>query len=618
VARPQSIHESLPGLWRVARHFTPYIRRQRALVAGSTLALFAEVVMKALEPWPLKFVFDRVIGPPVGASSGFAAVDALDPLALLTFAALAVVAVVALRALAAYLSTVGFALVGNRVLTEVRSDLYRRLQCLSLSFHNRARGGDLLVRVIGDIGMLKDVAVTALLPLAANVLILFGMTGLMFWLNWKLAALALCTLPLFWLFTARTTRRIRLASRDQRRREGAMASTAAESIGAIRVVQALSLEATFADAFSSQNRKSLKEGVRASRLSAGLERTVDVLIGLATALVLWYGARLVLRGELTAGDLLVFLAYLKSAFRPAQDFAKYTARLAKASAAGERVIELLRREPEVRDLPGAVAAPPFEGAVEFDSVGFSYDEGREVLRDVSFAVRPGGRVALVGPSGNGKSTLVNLVLRLYDPDRGSVRIDGRDVREYTLESLRSQVGVVMQDGVLFAASVRDNIAYGAPGATDEEVERAARLANADEFIRLMPEGYETVIGERGVTLSAGQRQRIAVARAAVRRAPVLILDEPTTGLDGENERAVMRALERLSEGRTTFLVTHFLRHAVTADLILYVEGGRVVERGTHAQLLRAGGRYARLYRLQESAADTARAAGEEELDALTA
>jgi ATP-binding cassette subfamily B protein len=269
------------------------------------------------------------------------------------------------------------------------------------------------------------------------------------------------------------------------------------------------------------------------------------------------------------------------------------------------VLDLLERTPEVRDLPGAVTAPAFRGEVRFEGVDFGYEPGQRVLQGIDFALPAGRHAALVGPSGIGKSTLVGLLLRLYEPARGRVLIDGRDVREYTLASLRAQVSVVLQDSILFAASVRDNIAYGAPSATREEVEAAARLANADEFIRALPQGYDSVLGERGVTLSHGQRQRIAIARAAVRRAPILVLDEPTTGLDGENERAVVEALARLAEGRTTFLITHDLRLASRADVILYLEGGRVLECGSHAELARGDGRYATLYRLQQTPHDDA-------------
>lgn len=615
MGRPQTLQESLPSLWRIWRHFWPYIRKQRGLIAGSFLALFAEIGLRLLEPWPLKVVFDDVLATaPTRDRWGIPAIDALAPVSLLTLAVLGVVAIAGLRALTAYWNTVGFALIGNRVVTEVRHDLYRHLQGLSLSFHTKARSGDLIVRVISDVGVIQEVAVTAVLPLLGNFLILLSMLGVMFWLHWELTLLALVTVPLFCLSTVRLSRRIQEVSRQQRRREGKMASTAAESIGAIKLVQALSLEGTFSQAFSSQNKKNLKEGVKAKRLAASLERTVDVLIAIATALVLWYGARLVLRQVLTPGDLLVFLAYLKYAFKPLQDFAKYTGRLAKASAAGERVLDILEQVSEVRDLPGAMRAPAFQGAVRFEGVSFSYEPGQDVLKDMDFEVYPGQHVALVGSSGSGKSTLASLLLRLYDPVQGGVLIDGRDIREYTLESLRAQLSVVLQDSLLFAASVRDNIAYSAPLATPAQIKAAAQLANAHEFIEALPQGYNTILGERGVTLSGGQRQRLAIARAAIRKAPILILDEPTTGLDKQNERAVIEALERLAQGRTTFIITHELHLAARADLILYLEGGRVLERGTHRQLMRTNGWYAALYRMQ--LATRAGSTNEKESDAL--
>ena len=601
MAAPETFQRSLPGLWRILRYFWPHVRQYRLLIAGALASLFAEVGLRLLEPWPLKFVFDHVIH--LGSRSGSALLrrfDTADPLTLITLAALAVVALTGLRAVASYWQTIGFAQIGNRALTKVRNQLYRHVQYLSLSFHTKARTGDLVMRMMNDVGMLQDVAVTALFPLLAKVLIVAGMIGLMLWMQWQLALIAVAVFPLFWLRSITVGRRIREVAKKQRRREGAMAATFAESISAIRTVQALSLEENFARAFSSQSEKSLKQDVKGKRLSAGFERSLDVLIAVATAMVLWHGTRLVLRRVITPGELLVFLAYLKSAYRPVQDFAKYTGRLAKASAAGERVIDLLERAPDVRDLPGAVRAPALAGHVQFERVSFAYEHGQQLLEEIQLEIQPGQRVALVGPSGGGKTTLVSLLLRLYDPVTGHVRIDGRDVREYTLESLRSQISVVLQDNVLFAATVRDNIACAFPGATQEQVEAAARSANAHEFICALPQGYETPLGERGVTLSQGQRQRIAIARAAVRKTPILILDEPTTGLDQKNESAVLQALERLDSARTTFLITHSLWQAGRAELVLYLENGRIVERGTHDELMRAGGRYAATFRLQSA------------------
>ena len=570
-----SVARVLPQVRRILRHFGPHIRRQHGLIAASMCALVAEVALRLLEPWPLKVVFDNLLGARHGRHHALASLGRLDPVTLLTACVLAVLVLAGLRALAAYYSSVGFALIGNRVLTDLRQELYLHVQRLSLSFHARSGSGELVVRIIGDVGLLKDVAVTALLPMVGSLMVLVGMAGVMVWLDWRLGLLALAVLPLFWLSTLRLGRQIHDVARLQRKREGAMAARAAESMGGVNTVKSLGLEGTFGAMFARESARSLTEGVRGKRLEASLERSADVLTGLATALVLGYGTFLALRHEISPGDLIVFLSYMKNAFRPIRDFAKYAGRMAKAAAAGERVVDLLEHTPDVVDRPDAVAAPALRGAVRFDHVSFEYEPGRSVLRDVDLEVAPGSRVALVGPSGSGKSTLAGLILRLHDPSGGRVLVDGRDIREYTLASLRAQVAVLLQDALLFAASVRDNIAYGAAEAGEEEIVAAARLANAHAFIEALPEGYDTVLGERGVTLSAGQRQRIAIARAALSRAPIVILDEPTTGLDAENERAVVQALERLTTGRTTFTITHDLDLAAGADLVLRLEGGYV-------------------------------------------
>jgi ATP-binding cassette subfamily B protein len=605
MAQSESFAKRLPSLWRIHRYFWPEVRKHRWLITGSWAALLLEVGFRLLEPWPLKVVFDRIISKGHGGH-GYRITfwDIFDPLTLLAIMATATVAITALRALAGYCTTVGLAKIGNRVMLQVRAQIYRQLQFLSLSYHAKARSGDLVVRVIGDAALLQDVVVTALLPLVAKTLILLGMVGLMFRINWRLAIVAFSVSPLFLLRTTSVGRKINEVSRLQRKREGAMAATASETINGIKTIQALSLESAFQDQFSQQSKKSMKQDVKAKRLAAGLERSVDVLTAISGALVLYFGTRLVLDRQLTAGGLLVFFAYLKNVFRPVQDFAKYTTRLGKAAAAGERVLDLLNSVPEVRDLPDAIVAPPLLREVRFENVSFFYEEGHPVLQDINLAATPSQRIAIVGQSGSGKSTLVSLLMRLYDPTQGRVLIDDQDIRNFKLISLRSQISVVLQDNLLFAASVRENIAHGASAATMEQIEAAARLANAHEFIMTMPQGYETVLGERGVTLSHGQRQRLAIARAAIRSAPILILDEPMTGLDKKNEHAVLESLERLSRNSITFLITHDLRHANQADLILFLEGGEIMERGTHSELLRADGHYAALYRLQTSSRRT--------------
>lgn len=553
------------SLARVLRRFRPYLAVERRTIGWALVALALEILFKALEPWPLKVVFDRVLSGPAGPGAAGAIIAA----------GIAVVALVACRASAGYWNTLAFSRVGNRVVTAIREDLYQHLTRLSLRFHARQRSGDLVVRLSRDTDLLKEVLVTAILPLAGNLAILLVMAGLMLWLNWRLALVALAMLPLFWLAARRLGPRIHGSARAQRLREGAAASAVAETMGAIRVVQALSLEGNVARAFGRETRGGQQDDVRSRQLSAQLERTVDVLTALATALVLGVGAWFVLGARLTPGELLVFLSYLKSAYKPMQDVAKYTGRIAKALAAGERLVDLLEEVPEIADAPDALPAPHLTGRVRFEGVSFAYDPARPVLREVSFELRPGERVALVGPSGTGKSTLIGLLLRFFDPTAGRVLLDGRDLRSCTIGSVRAQVSVVLQDTLLFAATIRENIALGAAGATDEAIVVAAQLANAHDFILRFPHGYDTIVGERGATLSSGQRQRIAIARAALRRAPLVLLDEPTTGLDAESARLVTEALERVTAGATTLVITHDPLLAQRADRTLHLDAGRL-------------------------------------------
>jgi ATP-binding cassette subfamily B protein len=599
--RPKNIKAAFPGMQRIIERFWPQIRSQGLLLIVAFLGLFIEVLARLLEPWPLKLIFDYILVPDASpASLGIPWLTTVDPTLLLVGSAVAIIATTGLQASAAYISLVGMSLAASRIITEIRANLYAHLQRLSLSFHYKAKSGDLITRITSDIDRLRDVTVTAAVPLIVNIFTLVGMVGVMFWLDWELALIALAIFPLFLLSTMQMTKRIHAVARQQRKREGAMAATAAEAIGAIKVVQALSLEDMLEGMFSKENQKSLEEVAQTQQLSAGLQRTVEFLVAIATALVLWRGVHLVLKGTATPGDLLVFINYLKTAYRPTRQLAKYTAMISKATACGERVIDLLDIVPDIQDARGAIQAPPFWGRVRFQNVSFAYEPDKLILRDLSFEVQPGQRVALVGPSGGGKSTLVSLLLRLYDPIAGQILVDDHDLREYKLDSLRRQISIVLQDSILFGVSVRDNIAYGSLGANDAQIQAAARLANAHDFIMALPDGYDTMLGERGATLSGGQRQRIAIARAAVRKAPIVVLDEPTVGLDNENEHAVTEALRRLTRNCTTFLITHDLRAATDADLIFYIEQGKILEQGTHKELLHLGQRYAALYQLQSA------------------
>ncbi|MEM8831098.1 MAG: ABC transporter ATP-binding protein [Cyanobacteria bacterium P01_G01_bin.19] len=599
--RPQNLAEAISGSKRIANYFFPQIRKQSGLVTISFLALLAETGVRLLEPWPLKFIFDEIIFKGFQVENlQVPVLDSLTVLQLLTLLVLALVVIAILKGTMAYVSTAGMAVAATKIMSEIRANLYSHIQSLSLSFHNKAKTGDLITRVTYDVERIREVTVVAALPLLANTLTMMGMLAVMMWLNVQLALVAIAVFPIFLMTTATMSKKIHKVAKKQRKREGAMAASAAEAMGAIKVVQALSLESLLEKNFAKQNQKSLNESAQAQKLKAGQERTVEILVAIATSVVLWRGVQLVMTGAITPGDLLVFITYLKVAFKPMRKLAQYTGQIAKAIASGERIVNLLEIVPEVKNSSYARNASTFRGIVEFRDVSFAYESQDNTLNNISFTAMPGQKIALVGASGGGKSTLVSLLLRLYDPREGEVLIDGYDIKEYTLDSLRSQISIVLQDSILFATSIRDNIAYGCSDATDREVKIAARLANAHEFIMALPEGYDTVVGERGATLSGGQRQRIAIARAAIRNAPIVVLDEPTVGLDNHSEKIVSEALDRLTKSSTTFLITHDLKTAQNADLILYLEGGKILESGTHEQLLAKGKHYATLYRLQQA------------------
>jgi subfamily B ATP-binding cassette protein MsbA len=571
------------------------------MLALAFVAVLGEAATDLLEPWPLKIVFDYVFGTkhmPPWMSGLIGSTFGLTKVAILHFAVVAVIVIAVAGALSAYAEKYLTTSVGQWVMHDLRRVLYHHIQRLSLAYHDQKSTGDLISTVTADIDSIQDFISQALLGIVVNVLTLVGMLAVMFYLNWRFTLIALSITPFLFVVVYTYTRRIKQASRALRKKEGEVVSVVAEVLSSIRVVKAFAREDYEEERLAQRSLENVETALRARSLKAKLAPVVQVIVAVGTCLVLWYGVNLVLTGQLTSGSLLVFLLYLGKMYKPMRDLSKMTDTMSKAAVGYERIHQVIETENEVRNLPGARKAPNLKGEIEFDHVSFGYDKAYPTLTDVNLHVAPGQLAALVGPTGAGKSTITGLIGRFYDPQKGVVKIDGEDVRNYKMKSLRRQMSFVLQETLLFRAPVWQNIAYGKPEATREEILRAAKLANADEFISRMPQQYDTMVGEKGVTLSGGQRQRIAIARAVIRNSPILILDEPTSGLDAASEELVFEALGRLMEGRTTIVIAHRLATIRRADVIFVIDRGTIVERGTYEQLLAAGGLFAKLHEIQ--------------------
>ncbi len=590
---------------RMLRLFGRFMGSRKVYVAALIL-LIIEAATAVIEPYPIAYVIDFLQGArpslrDIGWPSLFAS-ERTETLILLT---IAIIGIAAINSAADSLTEVCMARGGRSLGYHMRVAMYSHLQRLSLAYHDQKRTGDVLTRVTGDVLVVEDFVVKSASNIVGSFLVLFGSFAFLLYQSWLVALVALVVIPLLAVISNFFSRRIKTASKTQRTREGELASTTQEMLSSIRLVQSYGRGNVDLERFSDQTGKSMTASLWAANIQAQFSFVIAIVEAAAIAGVIWLGVWLVDRDAITIGTLVLFVLLLQNMFKPARKIVSEWYKIGKVFASMERIEDLLDREPGVHDLPDAVDSDRLTGKVSFDSVSFTYPAEHEdgsraesrppVLQNISFEVAPAEVVALVGHSGAGKSTIAQLVPRLYDPDEGAVLVDGVDVRRLTLGSLRSQVSLVLQETLLLSGTVAENIGYGIDDATPERIERAARLANAHDFISALPMGYDTELGERGATLSGGQRQRLAIARAFIRETPILILDEPTTGLDSDSARLVVSALRELMRGRSTIIMSHDASLIRCADRILVVSSGRIVESGRHDDLILTGRYYAELY-----------------------
>ncbi len=570
-------------------------------------AMLLETAMSLLGPWPLKIIIDNVVGhhPLPEWLHWIKDLPFEDnKMALAGAAAVGLVLIALIGGIAGYIDNYYTESVAQYVANDLRQKVYHHLQRLSLKYYDTHQIGNILSTMTSDISTIQSFASSALLSILIDALTIVGMLGLMFYMNWDFALVAVAVTPLLLFFVAKFKTAVKKATHEVRTQQSSMVTVLQQGLESVRAVKAFDRQDLEEKHLVDVSMSTVQASLKARKVKSLLSPVVGLIVSGCTAFVLWRGAHLVLIEAMTLGGLTVFLSYLGKFFKPVQDLAKMTTSIAQASVALERIQAILDTDTVIPQKEDAKETGTLKGHIDFEHVAFAYEADNPILSDVHFSIQAGQRIGICGPTGGGKSTVVSLIPRFYDPSKGKVKIDGVDITDYLLHGdrgLRDQIAFVLQDTVLFFGTIRDNIAYGKQNASQEEIEAAAKMANADEFIAKMPKGYDTWVGERGLTLSGGQRQRIGIARAIIRNSPILILDEPTAALDTESEKLVMEALERLMKGRTVIIIAHRLSTIRDADKIVVLKGGFVAEEGTHDELIARNGIYAELYHIQSGA-----------------
>ena len=567
------------------------------------LAMLIEALIGLATPWPLKIIIDNVLQHhplPKALSWMDSFFQNQNYIQLAAVAALTFVAITAIGSLAGFIDSYYNEKVAQYVANDLRKKMYHHMQHLSLAYYDSHQTGKLISTITADVSTIQDFASSTLLNILVDCITIIGMVGIMFYLDSDFTLVALAVTPFLLFFVARFKKSMKKATREVRKDQSNMFVVLQKGLESIRSVNAFGRQDFEEDRLEKISIETVNAALKARRVKSILSPVVAITVSACTAFVLWRGAGLVITGVMTIGTLTVFLSYMSKFFSPVKDLAKMTSSIAQVAVALERIQAILETNAITKEIPNAIKPGKLNGKIVFEEVSFAYNSETPIIKNFNLEILPGQRIGICGPTGSGKSTVVSLIARFYDPTAGKILMGGTDISKFTLEGLREQIAFVLQDTVLFYGSIRENIAYGRPNATEAEIIEAARLANIYDFIEKLPHGLDTLVGEHGVTLSGGERQRIGIARALVRNSPILILDEPTSSLDAESEKMVMEALEKLMKGRTVITIAHRLNTIRNVDKIIVLTQGVIAEEGTHDELIRKGKIYEQLYHLQQT------------------